>query len=150
MATRYKKGDKASLKNYRPVSTIVEVAKLTEMAAHDQVCDHFLSHCLLHSSHHRSVPHLDTTTTLLDVQRYALDAVEQRKIMGTVLPDHQILIDKLKAYAFNDSAISWFTSYLAERTYWVQIESKRSDQIPTGDYGVPQGSILGSLLFVIS
>ena len=159
MSPRHKKGDKADLGNYRPVSTLVEVAKLTEMAVHDQVRDHFVLNNLLHPAHHGSVPGLDTTTALLAVQKFALDAAESRMMTGTVMldqssafdiMDHEIFLEKLEAYKFDQNAVNWFASYLANRSFLVQIESKRSCELSTGPYGVPQGSILGSLLFVIS
>lgn len=64
--------------------------------------------------------------------------------------DHQTLLEKLKAYNFDEISLAWFMSYLSNRSYRVQIESRRKQPRTTGPYGVPQGSVLGSLLFVIS
>ena len=159
MAPRFKKGDKSNLSNFRPVSTIVEVGKLCEMAAHDQVRDHFLLHDLFHPGHHGGIPKLDTTTALLQVQKYTHDAAEAKKITGTVLldqssafdlVDHQILLAKLEAYLFEDNALEWFRDYLSDRSFRVRIESKSSSPHETGPFGVPQGSVLGNLLFIVS
>ena len=129
------------------------------MEAHDQVRNHFLQHDLFHPGHHGGLPKLDTSTALLQVQKYSLDAAESKKITGTVLldqssafdlVDHHILIAKLQAYCFDDNALDWFRDYLSNRSYRVRIESKTSSPHETGPYGVPQGSVLGTLLFIIS
>ena len=72
--------------------------------------------------------------------------IDLQKAFDTI--DHQILLRKLKAIKFSESTIKWFKLYLSERIFLVNIENKLSD---FGDisYGVPQGSILGPLLFMI-
>ena len=63
--------------------------------------------------------------------------------------DHKILLDKLKLYGFSDKTIAWFKSYLENRKQVVVVESKTSDPKDVGEQGVPQGSILGPILFLI-
>ena len=63
--------------------------------------------------------------------------------------DHAILLKKLQLYNFSESAIAWFSSYLSSRFQIVQIESRFSDPKSIGSRGVPQGSLLGPLLFLI-
>ena len=65
------------------------------------------------------------------------------------LVDHVLLIGKLRLYGFGETTIQWFTSYLHDRTQYVLVESMLSSPLPTGDVGVPQGSILGPLLYLI-
>ena len=62
--------------------------------------------------------------------------------------DHEILLQKLEAIKFSESTIKWFKSYLSERIFLVNIENKLSD-LGKISYGVPLGSILGPLLFLI-
>ena len=62
--------------------------------------------------------------------------------------DHEILLQKLKGIKFSESTIKWFKSYLSERIFLVNIENKLSD-FGKISCGVPQGSILGPLLFLI-
>ena len=86
-----------------------------------------------------------------------LKAAESGKISAAILLDlsagfdvinHKILLSKLEAYGLGDLALSWFEDYLSQRSQCVQIESKLSSFLDVL-WGVPQGSILGPLLFVI-
>ena len=61
--------------------------------------------------------------------------------------DHGILVDKLKLYNFEPAAVAWFESYLEDRYQYVMVEASLSDRKPVGRQSVPQGSILGPLLF---
>ena len=63
--------------------------------------------------------------------------------------DHSILLQKLAAYNFSAESVSWFASYLLDRQQVVQVESKFSDSVILKDYGVPQGRVLGPLIFLI-
>ena len=72
--------------------------------------------------------------------------IDLQKAFDTI--DHEILLQKLKAIRFSESTIKWLKAYLSERIFLVNIESKLSD-FGELSCGVPQGSILGPLLFLI-
>ena len=72
--------------------------------------------------------------------------IDLRKAFDTI--DHEILLEILKAIKFSESTIKWFKSYLSEMIFLVNIENKLSD-FGEISCGVPQGSILGPLLFLI-
>ena len=86
-----------------------------------------------------------------------MQGFDQGKITGMILIDlqkafhtidHKVLLDKLVYTGFSDSAISWFKSYMSNKSFIVNVENDYSDP---GDLncGVPQGSILGRLLFLL-
>ena len=72
--------------------------------------------------------------------------IDLQRAFGAI--DYEILSQKLKAISFSESTIKWFKSYLSERIILVNFENKLSD-FGKISYGIPQGSILGSLLFLI-
>ena len=155
----HKKSDKTITKNYRPVSHLVEIGKLVEYTAFDQVMEHFQDHDLFHSNHHGGLPHHSTATALIQLQDMFLEAAGQKKLTAALLLDqsaaydlldHSILLRKLAAYNFDARSIEWFQSYLSGRSQSVQIEAKRSTKQDLTDHAAPQGSVLGGLLFIIN
>ena len=154
----HKKGSKNDVKNFRPVSHLIEVGKIVEYAVYYQVLEHFTSHSLFHENHHGSLAGHSTATALVQLVDMWLRASEDKKLSATLLldqsaaydlVDHKIFLDKLEVYNFHFTSIGWFKSYLSGRTQQVQVESKLSQQLDTFDHGVPQGSILGGLIFII-
>ena len=155
----HKKGDKLDVENYRPVSHLVEIGKMVEYAVYVQAVEHFTENLLFHENLHGSLTGHSTATALIQVIDMWLEASEKTQLSATLLldqsaaydlVDHQILLQKLRVYNFDESAISWFQSYLSKRTQIVQVESKQSmSSSNLEEHAVPQGSILGGLIFII-
>ena len=130
----HKKSERDILGNYRPVGHLVEVGKLVEYAAYDQVTEHFLVNNLFHENHHGGLPHHSTATALVQMYDMFLEAANEKKLTAALLLDqraaydlldHSILLKKLASYNFDQRSIKWFQSYLSERTQSVQIETKK-------------------------
>ena len=154
----HKKDDKLDGSNYRPVSHINEISKIIEYVVHEQVSKHFTGNDLFHENHHGFREDHSTTTALIQLYDMWLCNSENRELTAALLldlssafdvVDHAIFFEKLKLYNFDQHTIGWFKSYLSFRKQTVQVESKFSNEVMLGDYGVPQGSILGPLIFLI-
>ena len=154
----HKKDDKLNGNNYRPVSHIIEIGKIAEYVVHEQVYNHFSSNNLFHGNHHGFLGNCSTATALCQLHDIWLSASEDKELSAALLldlsaafdiVDHQIFLRKLNCYGFSENSIKWFSSYLTGRSQTVQVETKFSQQEALGDYGVPQGSILGPLIFII-
>ena len=154
----FKKKDPLNGENYRPVAHIIEIGKITEYVVHEQVYDHFVEHQLFHPNHHGFLGHHSTATALIQLYDMWLSAAEDTELSAALLldlsaafdiVDHEILLNKLRSYNFSEDSVQWFESYLKDRQQVIQVESKFSDPEALGEHGVPQGSVLGPLIFII-
>ena len=153
----YKKGNQNDEGNYRPVSILPVVSKVLERIVYKQMHNYLEHNNLIYAfqSGFRSAHSTDTALTFLaDKLRANMDnglytgmvLIDLQKAFDTV--DHTILTKKLKAIGVDDHAGAWFKSYLAGRNQVVKVNGSVST---AGNItcGVPQGSILGPLLFII-
>ena len=158
VSPQFKKGHKTLGENWRPVTDIVFVSKIAEAAVFEQVAEHFKSNKLWHPNHHGFRPNHSSSTALSQLYDLWIRGAEATELSAALLldlsaafdvVDHKILLDKLKLYNFSPKAIAWFKSYLEGRKQVVVVESRTSDPKEVGDQGVPQGSLLGPILFLI-
>ena len=145
-------------KNYRSVSNFSFISKLTERTVCVQVVNHLKENDLyeIFQSAYRQLH--STETALLRVQNDIIHAVDSEVgAMLTLLDlsaafdtiDHQKLLDLLNhSLGISGDTLRWFKSYLQERIQMVQIGSSTSEPV-TLKYGVPQGSVLGPILFTM-
>ena len=155
----FKRGEKELIKNYRPVSHVVQVGKLVEMAVHAQIYKHFETNKLFHPNQYGLIKNHSTATAVIHVYEKWLESVEKNWLSASCFIDqtaaydllcHSTLEKKLEIYQFDILTKNWIISYLSERSQTVQIESKMSEFIKGGDFAIPQGSVLGGLLHVIN
>ena len=153
----FKSGDKNNVSNYRPISVLPIISKIIERTVHNQLYDYLCSRNILSDSQSGFRSNHSTTTTLLDVQDYILNNMDNGFATGVIFLDlkkafdtvnHEILINKLADYGIKGNELGWFKSYLSNRAQAVHVNSFLSD-FRTYNTGIPQGSILGPLLFII-
>ena len=149
--------DPEVLKNYRPVSNLAYISKLIERVVANRLNEHLLKnglHECLQSAYKRMH---STETALLRVQNDLLMGVDADG--GAILVlldlsaafdtiDHDILCKRLQNLGVVGAALAWFRSYLNGRRQYININGKRSQprDLP---FGVPQGSVLGPILFTL-
>ena len=143
-------------KAYRPVSHITEISKIVEYAVQEQTLKHFIDNNIFHPNLHGFLPQHSTALILL-YDKW-LEAAENKQLSAALLIDlsaafdvipHGILYEKMKLYKFSPNTVNFFKSYLDDRKQIVQVGSKLSTTIYVGNRGVPQGSVLGHLIFII-
>ena len=153
----YKKGDKLDRKNYRPVSILSPLSKVLEKIVYEQIYSYFTRTSLFHPNLQGYRSNRSTQTALMQMYDRWVRGAHEGKLSGVVLldlsaafdlVDPTILLHKLKIYGFDNYALSWLDSYLTNRYQAVWIDSKLSDFLLC-PFGVPQGSNLGPLLFLI-
>ena len=153
----HKKEQNNIFQNYRPISLLPAISKVFEKVVYKQVYDYFKRHKLLygsqygfregHSTEHASLELTDRI--FLDLDRGDMPItiyLDFSKAFDMI--DHSILIEKLYKYGFSGNCLQWFKSYLSNRTQCVQYLDCVSSPLPISK-GVPQGSVLGPLLFII-
>ena len=153
----FKKGDKSDPKNYRPVAIVPILSKVLERVIFNQLSTYLEINNLIHPNHHAYRKNHNTTTALVQMYDGWLKALDDSLFTGICLLDmsaafdtvnHELLLKKLKLYGLNDAAIKWIDSYLSSRFQCVAIEGCLSKIIQVNS-GVPQGSILGPLLYTL-
>ena len=153
----YKKDNKECIENYRPVSILPIFGKVFERIIYNRLYGFFTSRGILHddqfgfrkghSTSHALHKSVDSITKSLANGRHVLGIfIDLSKAFDTL--DHNILLSKLEHYGVRGSALSLMSSYLSNRKQYVCFNNISSDTLSIR-YGVPQGSILGPLLFLL-
>ena len=153
----FKKGPKTDRSNYRPISLLPLLSKVFERVALDQAEELLSLSTILHDDQSSFRRNHSTDTCLSFLNDKILKGLDDGLATGMILFDLQkafdsinpdIRLTKLSIIGFSDYTVEWFQSYLSNRKFTVNLEDFFPEVLSIS-CGVPQGSILGHLLFLI-
>lgn len=161
----YKKGEKTQIDNYRPVSLLSVISKIFERIIYIRILEYFIQNKIFVTSQHGFLPGRSTTTAIFNSINYIMEQIDKRQYVSGIyfdlskafdLINHDMLLQKLRCYGINGTGYNLIKSYLSNRSQKVCItsiiENKKETTLSdekSVSMGVPQGSILGPILFLI-
>lgn len=152
----FKSGKKSDIKNYRGIAILSCIPKLFESIINDKIFSQVK--CLITCNQHGFFKGRSTTTNLLQFVTFSINAMDREHYVETLYTDFSkafdrvdiaLLLFKLGRLGFNPGLLKWIQSYLSDRTQRVRFEHSISTKIIEVTSGVPQGSHLGPLLFIL-
>ena len=153
----YKNGNKTKVNNYRPVCSLSPISKIIEKVINNRMVDFLDDHEILSKTQFGFRKNMGTETALMHYIDHIQNELNNKKHAISIFMDlskafdvidHKILETKLKHYGFRGKFLEFLLSFIKDRKYFVHINGK-SSETKTVNIGVPQGSTLGPLFFLI-
>ena len=153
----FKEGEKSDINNYRPISVLPIFSKIFEKVVYRQLYEYLEFNSYLDNNQFGFRAKKSTTHAIMNFLQYIYDNLDSSKLVFSIFLDfrkafdsvnHNILLSKLNSYGIRGQTADWFRSYLTNRKQYVHVNGSKSCP-KLIKCGVPQGSILGPLLFLI-
>ena len=153
----YKSGDSSLFSNYRPISVLPVFSKILEKLVYNRLLSFLDKNCILYDKQFGFRKKVSTSMALIHLIDKITEALDNKEhVLGVFLDvskafdtvDHEILLNKMYKYGIRGQPLNWFTNYLSNRRQMVNYSNINSCQRFI-TCGVPQGSILGPLLFLL-
>ena len=153
----HKGGTKDNPSNYRPISILPVISKLIEKHVTKHLFAFMNKYQVLHKSQSGFRKHHSCKTALINLVDKWLKHIDNGEVVGAIffdlrkafdVVDHELLLAKLSIYKFSQSSLDWMKSYLTNRKQCIT-ERNFSSHMQTVKSGVPQGSVLGPVLFLL-
>jgi hypothetical protein len=154
----YKSGETDSLNNYRPISILSVFSKLLERIIYNKLNKYLKTNQIINRGQYGFQKQHATEHAILDLSNRISKSFKQKKFTLGIFIDlskafdtvnHEILLTKMENYGIKNQALKWFKNYLNDRHQCVIIDKKSNSNLLKTKCGVPQGSILAPLLFLI-
>jgi hypothetical protein len=162
----YKKGPKIDVQNYRPIAVLPSISKILEKIVYRDLIDHFQGNNILSRFQFGFQKNKSTTEAITEYINTVFERLDKgERGLGVFLDlqkafdsvDHVMLLTKLRSYGVSGTVLCWLRSYLYDRSQFVEISgrlgqvenAKVFSEVAKVRQGVPQGSILGPLLFLV-
>ena len=151
------KGDKENLNSYRPISNLSFLSKVIETVVHKQTWNYVKQNRIIPNEQSAYRENHSTETTMCAIVNDMAEIMEKGKCGFLVMldlsaafdtVDHRLLLESLCAIGIKDEVYKWYENYLEDRSIAVVLMNEKSE-IKKLKMGVPQGSVLGPLLFEI-
>ena len=155
---RFKSGDKTIISNYRPITLIEFICKILEKLIFNRIYSFFIENKLISSNQFGFMKHKSTAQANLQLIHHSLPAIKDNTFTISIYldlskafdcVDIEILMEKFERYGIRGSALTFLKSYLYNRKIRVKIDENIYSDIKNVTMGVPQGSCLGPLFYLI-
>lgn len=161
----FKKGSKENKENYRPISLVSSIGKVFEKAFYSRLSGFLAKHTVISVNQHGFQRGKSTIGAVLEATEKILEGMDQkRSVLGIFLDsskafdcvEHAVLLNVLSNYGIRGNANNWLRSYLQDREQYIEVECVigncwehvKSENLKI-ERGVPQGSVLGPLLYLV-